>query len=194
MQGKHPTRDEVLAAVEKVCIYDETVYGEWDSVANKRAVTGTKRKVVLATKMDVIQEVANQNGITISHSQTKSRASQLRDHVSFTAVKKHLQDLASDGEIMAVHGEHWSVTSKYGSNKRSTYFLSAEAVGISEKERTEARTNRRLNKAKEAATEALLVKYALEFDALVTSYVRAHPIVEPDDLWPTPQQAMLLAE
>lgn len=194
MAARQATRQEVLDAVTKGSVYSSPVYGDYDDKIGKRPVLREERKLATITRADVAERVVKEWGISPKQQQFVSRASMLRQHISLTSVKKHLQDLVSEGIIVAVPGDHWSLASRYGTSRRAVYFLSIEAQGIAEAGRKARVEGMAQATAETRARAFILAKYATEYESLVDEYLAEEAEDEGDafPLWPTPQQSLLL--
>ena len=87
--------------------------------------------------------------------------------VSVAVVKRLLTQAADQGLIVAVAGDHWAISGRYGSRANATYYITPEAVeALTEQERTRRQDKHEAEVAK-LATEALIAEHNDEYRDLV---------------------------
>lgn len=151
-----PTREEVLEAVEKTSVY------RW---ANPRLEEDTIERAQGLSAGDVAERIyTNHHGQMVNRAY-QSRTSLLRKGVNVSRVKRLLADLAEDGEIFEVAGDHWSLAHQHGASKAATYYFSKEAAGIALRNATAEAAEKREKAAQKAAEAYVLAEHADEVKA-----------------------------
>lgn len=146
----NPTEEEVMAAVRRYSLYRNDVQDRPSYRPQGKA--------------DVAEAIAEARGHRIDSSLYVSRASAVGKVVSIQRVKAILEDLTARGKIVAIPGDHWSLSGKNGFVTRGRYYLTPEAMQFVCDQFDERSKANRAATARKEAEQFILDKYADEVE------------------------------